>query len=171
MPYLRRLLHYTGTGLVAIVLLFEEWGWEPLAALLAKLGRLPFFAWLERQVQALPPWAALALFAAPALALLPIKVLALYLIGRGHPVFGLIVLLTAKFLGTALLARLFTLTQPTLMRLAWFARWYPKWKAWKDRVIRQVRNSQMWKSAARYKAASAAQWADFRRKLGLGDPP
>ncbi|WP_420119026.1 hypothetical protein, partial [Micromonospora sp.] len=45
-------------GLVALllvpVLLFEEWGWEPLAALVARLGRLPVWAALERAIRRLP---------------------------------------------------------------------------------------------------------------------
>jgi hypothetical protein len=167
MKTVRRLLRHAFTALVAGVLLFEEWGWEPLAALLAKLARLPVWAWMERRIAALPPWGAVAMFGAPALALLPVKVLALFLIGRGHPMMGLGVLLAAKLVGTAVLARLFTLTQPALMRLAWFARWYPRWKAWKDALIAQVRASPMWRAAARWKAEAGGRWADFRRRHGL----
>jgi hypothetical protein len=76
---------------------------------------------------------------------------------------GLSVLVAAKFIGTALLAWLFSLTQPALMRLAWFARWYPRWKAWKDRVMDDVRRSAMWQAAGRAKGAVASQWAAFRR--------
>jgi hypothetical protein len=167
MDTLRRLLRHTITALLALVLLFEEWGWEPLAALLARLARLPLWAWVERRIAALPPWGAMAMFAAPALALFPVKLLALFLIGRGHAFGGLAVLVGAKVLGTAVVARLFTLTQPALMRLAWFARWYPRWKTWKDGVIAQVRASQVWRTSARWKAQARARWSDFRRRHGL----
>ena len=167
MPLLRRIVRHAFTALVALVLLFEEWGWEPLAALLLKLGRLPFFAWIERQIMRLPPWGAVAAFFVPALGLLPVKLLALFLIGKGHAMMGLVVLLGAKVVGTAVLAWLFTLTQPALMQLAWFARWYPRWKAWKDRVIAQVRASAMWRNAAAQKARAAAWWAGFRERHGL----
>ena len=33
---------------VLLVLLFEEWGWEPLARAFAALGKLPYWAALER---------------------------------------------------------------------------------------------------------------------------
>lgn len=160
--FVRGALRQVFTGLVALLLLFEEWGWEPLAAALARLGRLPFFAWLERQIKALPPWAALATFAVPALALLPIKLLALFLIGQGQAFAGVVVLLAAKVGGTALLARLFTLTQPTLMRLGWFAHWYPRWKAWKDRVMDQVRASVIWRTATRLRQRMRNTWARWR---------
>ena len=167
MHWLRRLLRHTLLAFVALILLFEEWGWEPLAALLARLSRLPLWARVERRIEALPPWAAVALFALPALALLPVKLLALFLIGRGHALMGVGVLLAAKVLGTAILARLFTLTQPALMRLAWFARWYPRWKTWKDGVIAQVRRSAPWQAGLRWKARAREQWAAFRQRHGL----
>jgi uncharacterized membrane protein YphA (DoxX/SURF4 family) len=109
----------------------------------------------------------MAIFALPALALFPVKLLALFLIGRGHAFGGLAVLVGAKVIGTAVVARLFTLTQPALMRLPWFARWYPRWKTWKDGVIAQVRASQVWRTAGRWKAQARARWSDFRRRYGL----
>ena len=168
MSVLRRLLRYPFLAVVAIILIFEEWGWEPLAKLLIRLGKLPVFAWLERSIQALPPWAALGIFFVPALALLPIKLLALFLIGQGHPVLGLIVLLSAKVAGTALLAWLFTLTQPALMRLHWFARWYPRWKNWKDNLIAQVRASAFWRAGTRMKERAAAAWGRFKSGFSGG---
>ena len=150
-------------GVVALLLLFEEWGWEPLAALVAKLGRLPVFAWLEERIRRLPPHAALAAFFAPALLLIPVKVAALYLLAHGHGALGIGVLVAAKIAGTAIVARLFALTQATLMQLAWFARWYPRWKAWKDRMMDEVRRSPGWQAAARMKTALRAQWAQFRK--------
>lgn len=167
MEFLRRLLRHAFTALVALLLLFEEWGWEPLAALLGRLARLPLWAWVERHIAALPPWAAVATFALPALALLPVKLAALFLIGKGRALMGLGVLIAAKLLGTALLARLFTLTQPALMKLTWFARWYPRWKGWKDGVIAQVRASRMWLAVGRWKADVRARWAAFRKRHGL----
>ena len=166
MDFIRRLLGHFFTAVVALLVLFEEWGWERLSALVGKLARLPLWAWVERRIEGLPPWGAVAVFALPALALFPIKLLALFLIGRGHAFMGLVVLIAAKILGTAVLARLFTLTQPALMRLAWFARWYPRWKAWKDGVIAQVRATPMWLAAGRWKAQASQRWADFRKRQG-----
>lgn len=160
--WLRRLL----TALLALVLLFEEWGWEPLAALLARLGRLPVLRRIEAGIARLPPWASLATFALPALALLPIKLLALFLFGTGHATAGLVLLVGAKLTGTAVLARLFALTQPSLMQLAWFARWYPRWKSWKDALMLQVRRSAPWRAMRRLKARARGIRAAWRRFLG-----
>ena len=164
MQTIKSWLRNLGFAAIAVVVLFEEWGWEPLAALFARLAHLPLWAWVERKIRQLPPWAALLLFAVPMLALLPVKLAALYLFAKGEAVLGLTLLLGAKLLGTALLARLFQLTQPALMRFGWFARWYPRWKSWKDALIERVRNSPPWRAGHRLKAEFKAWWsANWRR--------
>ena len=130
-------------------MLFEEWGWEPLAAGFAALGRLPVWRQLERLIIRLPPWAALLAFGVPVLALIPVKLLALFLLGQGHIGTGLGLILAAKLAGTAVAARLFQLTQPALMRIKWFARAYVPWKKWKDHKLRQVRTSSPWRLGRR----------------------
>ncbi|MFO1341110.1 MAG: hypothetical protein U1F53_23295 [Burkholderiaceae bacterium] len=148
--------------LLALVILFEEWGWEPLQRLLARIGRLPGLRHIEGWVRGLPPYAALALFALPALALLPIKLLALWLIGQGRAVLGAVVIIATKIVGTAIVARLFTLTQPALMRLAWFARFYARWSAWKQVLLDWVRASAAWRAARALRLRLHRQWRRWR---------
>ena len=151
---------------LVLVVLFEEWGWEPLARAFAALGRLPWLGQLERRIARLPPWAALLAFGVPVLTLIPVKLLALYFFGKGHMVLGLSLVVAAKLTGTALAARLFQLTEPALMQMAWFARLYTPWKSWKDRVLMQIRKSGPWLAAARLKARLKAvgsrAWAAFK---------
>ena len=161
MSLLKALLRNALTALLALLLLFEEWGWEPLARALAWLGRLPFVARAERWIQRLPPWAALLVFALPVLLLFPVKLLALYLFGIGQTLPGLALLAGAKLLGTAIVARLFQLTQPALMQFAWFARNYPRWKNWKDGVMAQVRASALWQRGRRIHARVRAWRASW----------
>ena len=161
MNVLRRLIstvfNFTVGPVLALVLIFEEWGWEPLARLMARLARLPLWARIETLIIRLPPYAAMAVFFVPMLLLLPVKLLALYWISRGHAVMGIAVVLAAKLLGTAAVARLFALTQPALMQLAWFARLYSLWKQWKDALIARVKATPVWRgSAARVRAIR--QW-------------
>ena len=162
MKALQRLLRALFLGVVVLVLLFEEWGWEPLARLFARLARLPLWARLERKIAALPRWGALLVFGVPMLALLPVKLLALYLFGQGQHVLGMALLLAAKLAGTAVLARLFQLTQSSLMQFAWFAHWYPHWKRWKDTLLQRVRQSPLWHLGRQAKARAAAWWARVR---------
>ena len=162
MHKIKTALRYLVFGVLGLILLFEEWGWEPLAAVFARLARLPMWARLEAWIARLPPWAALLAFGLPFLALLPFKLLALFLFAHRQVAAGLVVLLSAKVAGTALLAWLFNLLQPALMRLAWFARWYPRWKAWKDELLRQVRASAPWQATRRIKEELRAWWASMR---------
>lgn len=132
---------------LALLILFEEWGWAPLQRGMARLGQLPVLRQLEAGIRRLPPYAALALLLAPTLLLLPVKLLALWLIAQGRAVLGLTVILLAKLLGTAVLARLFMLSQPALMQLPWFARAYARWTIWKAGLLHWVRASALWRQA------------------------
>ena len=162
MQHLKKFLRNIVFALVAVIVLFEEWGWERLVALVARLARLPLLAWIERKIALLPPWAALLVFGVPVLVLLPVKLAAVYLFAHGKRTLGLIVLLGAKLIGTAVLARLFQLTEPALMQLAWFARWYPRWKVWKDQLIAQVRQSAPWRMGHQVKSRAKVWWASIR---------
>lgn len=165
MRLIRRLLRGLLMAPLALLLLFEEWGWEPLARAVARLARLPLWAWIERKIQTLPPWGALLVFGVPMLALLPVKLLALYLIGSGQKLLGLAALVSAKLLGTAIMARLFQLTQPTLMQYRWFATLYPKWKLWKDGIEAWIRASTIWQEAGRLKALARLRWQALKARL------
>jgi hypothetical protein len=155
---LRRVLE----ALVALVILFEEWGWEPAKRAMAWIARWPPFAWIERRIARLPPYAALAVFLLPTLLLLPVKLGALWLVGRGHAMLGLAVIVAAKVVGTALLAHLFHLTQPALMRLEWFARLYKRWSVWKAALLVRVRASWAWRAGRAVKRRLARRFARWR---------
>jgi hypothetical protein len=140
-------LKTVGRGMLALLILFEEWGWVPLARALGRLARWPVVGRLERRVAGLGPRVALAVLFVPAIALLPIKIGALWLLGLGRVAMGLALLVGAKLLGTAVVARLFQLTRPQLMRLRWFARAYVRWVAWKTRIVASLVDSPAWISA------------------------
>ena len=59
---------------------------------------------------------------------------------------GVGVIVGAKIVGTALVARLFVLTRPALMRLAWFAALYERWTTWKEGVLARIRASWAWRA-------------------------
>ncbi|MFN9297802.1 MAG: hypothetical protein ACK6DZ_08810 [Acidobacteriota bacterium] len=115
------LLRWLALFLVAIVLAYEELQWR-LAPVYALLGRLPILHQLETAVTRLPPYGALACFALPSVFLFPLKLLALFWLGGGYPMLGLSTIVAAKVAGTALVARIFQLTRPALLTIAW-VRW------------------------------------------------
>jgi hypothetical protein len=159
MRWLLQRLKAAASWLLALVVLFEEWGWEPLQRALGRLARLPLIGALERWIGALPPRVALAVFLLPSLLLLPVKLAALWLIGQGHAVLGAATVVAAKLVGTALVARLFSLTRPALMQLAWFAAAYTRWVTWKDAAMAHVRASWPWRAGRVMKRAAQRRWA------------
>lgn len=130
----------------ALVLLFAEWGYEPLAAALARLSRFLVFARLEAWMVSLPPYGALALFAAPAVCLLPIKLVALYLLATGHAVLALGLIIAAKVAGTAVVARIYMLVRPQLMEIDWFRSAHDKLIPWQERMFDEIRSSAAWRA-------------------------
>ena len=149
---------------IALVVLFEEWGWEPLQRLMARIARLPGLRQLEDMVAGLPPWAALIVVLLPSFLLVPVKLFALWLIGVGKGGLGLTVIVVAKIIGTAVVARLFTLTRPALKRLLWFDAIYGRWVAWKESVIARVRLSWAWRVGHVVKRSVVARMQRFRQR-------
>lgn len=151
---------------LALVILFEEWGWRPLAALLAHLARIGVVARLEAAIVALPPWPALGVFLVPSLLFLPLKLAALWLISGGHAVSATALFVFAKVAGTALYARIFQLTQPRLMQLVWFASLYHWFMPWKEALVAHARSTAVWQAAvalkARAKVAGQAAWQNLK---------
>ncbi|MFN7154009.1 MAG: hypothetical protein ACK4OE_09960 [Acidovorax sp.] len=165
-----RLLTGVGSGLLALLILFEEWGWVPLQRLLARIGRWPGLRWVEGCVRQLPPWGAVAVFLLPTALLLPVKLLALWAMARGHLALGVLVILLAKVIGTAVVARLFSLTHPALMQLRWFA-WAPAhWMRLKTGVLVRARASWAWRMAQVAKR-QWKRWWQLRRAHCATTPP
>lgn len=144
--------------LVAVVIIFvEEWGWVPLTALAAAIAKWPPLAALERKIQNTPRRVALLLFAVQALPLVPIKLLALWLIHGGHSTLGITLIVLAKVIGTAVVGRLFILVESQLMSFPWFARCVGWWRETRERVVSAVQASVVWR-AARAASRVAQRW-------------
>jgi hypothetical protein len=147
-PSLRHRLSAPLVYLAALVLLLEEWTWKVGARIAAAFARLPPLRALEALVRRLPPYPALCVFALPVLLLLPVKLLALMAIAHGFPVSGIAGFVLAKLGGAVIVTRLYTLTLPALLTLAWFARWHNRCVIVKERWIGQLRASRVYRHAS-----------------------
>lgn len=139
-PWPRRLLRSLLTIPVALWIFLEEWVWVWVLAATEWLAKLAPVRWLESKIGKLPPYPAMVAFLIPAAVLLPFKIGALWLIANGHGVLGVQVFIIAKLVGTALLARIFSLTKDALLTIGWFAKAYFKFIAWKQRLYAYVRS-------------------------------
>jgi hypothetical protein len=161
-PVLRTALE----AVLALVIVFEEWGWRPLAELVGRLARWRPVAAIESVIIRLPPYAALVVFVLPSTLLLPLKLVALVLIAKGQVVLAGLLFIAAKVVATALIARLFMLTQPALMRIGWFAWAYETVMPWKEALTAHLRASWAWRVGRvvkeRVRRLLAAQWRRLR---------
>jgi len=163
------ILRRTVGVILALIVLFEEWGWRPLANALAALARWRLWARAEALVAALPPYLALCVFALPTALLFPLKLFALFLIAKGQAMAAGALFLAAKVVGTALVARIFQLTQPALMRIPWFAWAYERFIPWKEAVFAAIRQTWAWRYGrmlkARVKRMAEPAWRDAKARL------
>jgi hypothetical protein len=131
--------------LLALIVIFEQWGWRPLVALFSRLAHLAPIAALERWIGNLPPYGALVAFGLPTVFLLPLKLLALFLIAHGHAVSAAALFIGAKVVGTAVVARLYQLTSPQLMSIGWFKRGHDALAPRLHALHEEIRRSWAWR--------------------------
>ena len=131
--------------LAALIVIFEEWGWRPLSDLLGQLARFPAWARAELWVAGLPPYGALVALAIPSAILFPAKLLGVYLLAMGQVVTATTLLIAAKLVSTAVIARIFILTKPALMQIEWFARAYDIFVPWQEAFFAWLRSSWVWR--------------------------
>lgn len=148
--------------LAALVLIFEEWGWRPLSNLLAQLARFRIWALAELWIAGLPPYGALVALAIPTAILIPAKLFGVFLLALGHVVSALIVLGLAKLASTALIARIFILTKPALMQIAWFKRAYDTFMPWQEALFTWIRTSWVWRYASILNRRLKRMWTSLR---------
>jgi hypothetical protein len=146
---LRTLVRWLFNFVAVPVLLFEAWGLKPLLRLVDRLARWRAWAMLERRITDLPPYGALSLFVLPTLALIPVKIVALYLLTAGMKLYGAGVLIAAKVIGTVIVARIFQLTKVQLQRIPWFARYYAVFARWRDHVFERLHQTVVYRASQR----------------------
>jgi hypothetical protein len=153
----------------ALIVLFEEWGWRPLSEFLARLAKYAPVAAVERWIAGLPPYPALLAIALPTTLLLPLKFVAVWLLANEHFLTATLLFFGAKVASTALIARVFILTKPSLMRIAWFARTYNWFVPWKDALFAEIRASRVWRYGrmlkTRIKLDIARAWQRTRPRV------
>lgn len=154
---LRRRLLAPLVYLAALLLLLEEWLWDVGERMMEALARLIPMPRLQAWIRSLGPWSALGLFVLPGLALFPVKILALFAIARGHALAGISTIVIAKVAGAALVARIYALTHPALMRMPWFSWCHARFIALRDRWIARLRATRAWRQVQSL-AAHARTW-------------
>lgn len=162
---------------LAVLFLIESWLWDNVKVVLVRLAHELGLTKLEARLRAfvagLSPYPTLAVFAVPAIAIFPLKLLALAAIAHGHVIAGLAVILAAKVLALGVTSFLFDLSRDKLLQLRWFARLYDlvlRIRAWAHDLVEPVRRrlhetKELLK--ARFGALLGEGRSQFLRKLAL----
>ena len=122
--HLRRGFWFT----VALIFLLDSWLWDNVKEWQRALGRAVgverFEPWLKSAIEKFSPPLTLAVFAIPAIAILPFKLAALSLIAHGHVVIGLIAIFVAKTFALGVTSFLFDTCRDKLLEMQWFGKFY-----------------------------------------------
>jgi hypothetical protein len=111
---------------------------------------LPLVRKFEAMILRLPPYATMVVFLLPMLTLFPLKVLAVYWLTCGYWFASVALLVTAKVLGTAIVARMYVVCQPKLMTIAWFRKLHRWLTTTRDMLYAAVRAMPFFLAARKY---------------------
>jgi hypothetical protein len=94
----------------------------PLIARMRRRRGMGFLARIRRRLQKMRPYPSLVLLLVPLLLVEPLKLVAVFVAGKGHWLTGTGMLVAAYASSLLVVERLFRVVKPKLMILGWFAR-------------------------------------------------
>lgn len=133
--------------LAAIWMLFEDWVWDSIVALMAAVGRLKIISRFETFLARQNQYLLLTLFTFPFLIMIPAKVYGIYLIADGKVIRGITIFVVAKGLITALVTRLFIISKDKLLLIRKFASFYYWFTEKKEWLYSEVLKLPAWQMA------------------------
>lgn len=172
MVWLKRFLTPPLIVVAALLMWIEEWLWEHLKTLTAWIAKLPLLRWIEKSLERLPPYPTMAVFLLPGALLFPVKLGAVWLMTHGQVLLGLGVIVAAKVIGTAVVARLYVICQPKLMTIRWFARVHDWLTTTRDRLYAAIRAMPLYQATqaklSAFKQTVKHMLRVIRGRRGLG---
>jgi hypothetical protein len=96
---------------------------------------MTFLARTRRRLQKMSPYLSVVLLLVPLLLVEPLKLVAVFIVGKGHWLTGTGMLVGAYAVSLLFVERLFRVVKPKLMTLSWFARLWTWLTAFRDKVI------------------------------------
>ncbi len=165
---LRRILLRSAEALIIFYLALDALVAPLFRPLLRWLAQLRFVIRLEDFVASLPPYAILALLAAPFALAEPAKLYALILFATGHVIVGLVVFVLAYLVSFVIVERIYSAGRTKLRTILWFARLMDWLVGFRDRLIAWAKATQAWAFAVRIRRRGAEVARRLRLRFGLG---
>jgi hypothetical protein len=139
--HLKRALELAFVPVAAAIVFIEDVLLHYLGVAMAAFARWPPVARLEAWLARLPPWAAVVAFVGPSTLVLPVKFAAVWFALQGKFLMATVAIGIGKIVATALVARLYKVLRPTLIRLSWYLRaetWVFTWRDWLYGFVRAL---------------------------------
>ncbi len=133
--------------LAALWMLFEDWVWDSILALMQVVARLKIVQAFEDFLRRQNQYLLLTFFVFPFLIMIPAKLLGLYMIASGKILRGAAIFVVAKVTITALVTRLFVISREKLLLIRPFAAFYYWFREAKDRLYAELRKIPAWTRA------------------------
>jgi hypothetical protein len=92
----------------------------------------------RRRIQNLSPYLSLLLLSVPVILVEPLKIVSLYVAGKGHWLTGTGIIIGAYALSLFFVERLFRAVKPKLLMLGWFAKLWTLFTAFRTKVIQMA---------------------------------
>ena len=143
----KRLVRFVLIILAAVWMLFEDWVWDSIVALMEAVGRLKIISRFETFLARRNPYLLLSLFIFPFLIMIPAKLYGLFLIADGKVIRGVTIFVIAKVTITALITRLFIISKDKLLQIKAFAAFYYWFKDKKEWLYSEVRKLPAWQTS------------------------
>jgi hypothetical protein len=92
----------------------------------------------RRRIQNLSPYLSLLLLSVPVILVEPLKIVSLYVAGKGHWLTGTGIIIGAYALSLFFVERLFRAVKPKLLMLGWFAKLWKLFTAFRTKAIQMA---------------------------------
>jgi hypothetical protein len=103
--------------------------------------KMTVLAGARRWIQKLSPYTSMALLAVPLILVEPLKMVALFVAGKGHWLAGTWMIVAAYAGSLLIVERLFRTVKPKLMLVSWFAASWMWFVGLRDKAIASVRSN------------------------------
>lgn len=114
----------------------------PLILRSSRRRQMTVFARMRRLIQKMAPYPSLMLLAIPVALVEPLKLLALFIAGRGHWLSGTGMIVAAYAVSLLLVERLFKIVKPKLMMIGWFANCWIRFVGLKDGIFSSMNSGE-----------------------------
>ena len=110
----------------------------PAHARTTRRRKMTALASARRRIQGLSPYLSLLLLSVPVVLVEPLKIVSLFIAGKGHWLTGTGIIIGAYALSLFFVERLFRAVKPKLLMLGWFAKLWTLFTTYRTKLIQMA---------------------------------